>query len=324
MGNEELRENQRVKNQLSNSKASNSDLSQNPGHSEPMYSVNDYAKRIIELENQIRRLQEKKTEFQAEAQEKEKVIERELAETKGLLRTKMQALKAANMELAEKTQMMLAIKTNLEAKSLELSNIEKGQNRVISDIQKKLNEKTEQVITLEVELKETKNILATIEDEYSIKLQNSRTMIENLQTERETLLTQIAKLQDVIHQTEEEIKEIETSHLEIQDQLKREIKRTEERAGQMTEDLTRETEGTLTRDRHIRVVLQQTELGRILLFLVDYFANTKKKSLDLGTLSTEVGIPPIICRTHLRHLHELSVCEFNEVTREIKLIKTTD
>ncbi|MCK5611441.1 hypothetical protein KAR91_56750, partial [Candidatus Pacearchaeota archaeon] len=72
---------------------------------------------------------------------------------------------------------------------------------------------------------------------------------------------------------------------------------------------------------HIRVVLQQTELGRILLFLVDYFENTKKKTLALGTLSTEVGIPPIICRTHLRHLHELDVCEFNEVSREIRLIR---
>ncbi|UCG89928.1 MAG: hypothetical protein JSU57_05555 [Candidatus Heimdallarchaeota archaeon] len=249
------------------------------------------------------------------------VIERELAETKASLQAKIQALETTNAELAEKTQTLIAIKSNFAAKNKEFSNLKEEFELIKSESQKNLQEKTEQIIALEVELKETKNVLATIEEKYSTKLQNKQTTIDGLQAERESYLTQIAKLQEVINQTEEEIKEIEASHLEIQDQLSLEIKRTEERAGQMREDLTRETRGTLARDRHIRVVLQQTELGRILLFLVDYFENTKKRSLALGTLSTEVGIPPIICRTHLRHLHELAVCDFNEVSREIKLIR---
>ncbi|MFX0207159.1 MAG: hypothetical protein ACFFDT_14310, partial [Candidatus Hodarchaeota archaeon] len=159
--------------------------------------------------------------------------------------------------------------------------------------------------------------------EYEDKMQKSQSTIEVLQTEKEAYLSQIDKMQDLIHQTEEEIKEIEASHLEVQDQLKLEIKRMEDKTGQMREDLARESTGTLARDRHIRVVLQQSELGRILLYLVDYFENTKKQYLALDTLSNEIGVPPIICRTHLRHLHELAVCEFNEVTREIKLIKRT-
>ena len=181
-----------------------------------------------------------------------------------------------------------------------------------ANFREKIEEKTEESINLELELKETKNLLAT-----------AQTTIETLKPEREAYLSQISKLQDVLQQTEEEIKEIEESHLEVQDQLHKEISRTEERAGQMREDLKRETRGNLARDRHIRVVLQQSELGRILLYLVDYFENTQKRSLALGTLSTEVGIAPIICRTHLRHLHELAVCNFNEMSREINLIKKT-
>ncbi len=294
MVNEEFRQNQGSdhQKQLDPSESSRSESSQ----------------RIEQLETQLATFQ---------------VIERELAETKASLKAKTQALEATKAELSEKTQTLIAIKTSFESKSKEYSNLEKELEFIKFESQKVLQEKTEQMIALEVELKETKNILATIEQKFQTKLQNTQTTIEGLQTERESYLDQIAKLQDVIHQTEEEIKEIEASHLEVQDQLKLEIKRTEERAGQMTETLKRETRGTLARDRHIRVVLQQSELGRILLFLVDYFENTKKKSLALGTLSTEVGIPPIICRTHIRHLHELAVCEFNEVSREIKLIRRT-
>ncbi|MFX1285500.1 MAG: hypothetical protein ACFFB5_17815 [Promethearchaeota archaeon] len=292
MGNEEYRQNQGPdqQKQLDPSKSSNIGSSQ----------------RIKQLETQLANYQ---------------VLERELAETKASLTAKIQALERANAELAEKTQILVAIKTNFGATSKEFSNLKKELELVKSESQKNLEEKTEQMIALEVELKETKNILETIEEKYKTKLQNSQTTIEGLQAERETYLAQIAKLQDVINQTEEEIKEIEASHLEVQDQLKLEIKRTEERAGRISEDLERETRGTLARDRHIRVVLQQTELGRILLFLVDYFEDTKKRTLNLGTLSTEVGIPPIICRTHLRHLHELGVCNFNEVSREIELIR---
>lgn len=294
MGNEEFRQNQGSdhQKQLDPSESSRSESSQ----------------RIEQLETQLATFQ---------------VIERELAETKASLKAKTQALEVTKAELSEKTQTLIAIKTSFESKSREYSNLEKELQFIKFESQKVLQEKTEQMIALEVELKETKNVLATIEQKFKINLQNAQTTIEGLQTERESYLYQIAKLQDIIHHTEEEIKEIEASHLEVQDQLKLEIKRTEERAGQMTETLKRETRGTLARDRHIRVVLQQSELGRILLFLVDYFENTKKKSLALGTLSTEIGIPPIICRTHLRHLHELAVCEFNEISREIKLIRRT-
>lgn len=213
-----------------------------------------------------------------------------------LLLEKAQALEEAQNELTEKSEILRVIKTDLEAQTRKVTFLETELKRLKAEFHEQLNEKMEQIISIEVELKDT-------------------------QAEKEVFLTQIAKLQDVIHQTEEEIKEIEANHLEIEEQLRLEIKRTEERAGQMSKDLERETTGVLARDRHIRVVLQQTELGRILLFIVDYFENTKKKSLALETLSDEVGIPLIICRTHLRHLHELAVCDFNELTREIKLIK---
>ena len=132
---------------------------------------------------------------------------------------------------------------------------------------------------------------------------------------------QIAKFQDIIQSTEEEIREIEENHLEIQEQLKLEIKRTEDRAGRISADLSRETSGSLARNRHIRAVLEESDIGRVVLFIVDYFEDTKKRTLDLQTLSSELGMTPIIARSHVRNLHGLDVCEFNEVTREIKLIK---
>lgn len=227
-------------------------------------------------------------------------------------------------ELREKTQSVTNLKNEIEAKNVELINLEEKLNQMKFESQKHLREKSEQIVSLELEIQDMKNDLITAKEkiqEYEANIGKSQALIESLQGEKEAYLDQIAKMQDVIQQTEEDIKEIEASHLEVQDQLRLEIKRMEDRTGQMREDLVRESTGTLARDRHIRVVLQQSELGRILLYLVDYFENTKKKSLALDTLSTEVRIPPIICRTHLRHLHELAVCEFNEVTREIKLIK---
>ncbi|UCE13341.1 MAG: hypothetical protein JSV04_14295 [Candidatus Heimdallarchaeota archaeon] len=254
-----------------------------------------------------------------------------LHESDALALEKTQALEVAQNELTEKTEVIRVIKTDLEAQTRKVTYLEAEMKRLKTEFQEQLNEKMEQIISIEVELKDTKDLLSTIEgrnQELEAKEKETKKIVEGLQktvedahTEKKAFLTQIAKLQDVIHQTEEEIKEIETNHLEIEEQLRLEIKRTEERAGQMSADLERETTGVLARDRHIRVVLQQTELGRILLFIVDYFENTKKRSLALETLSDEVGVPLIICRTHLRHLHELAVCDFNELTREIKLIK---
>lgn len=288
--------------------------------SEPSYSVNlpvstsspvvNHSKEIQDLQNQLQQLQDQLASYQTETHEKEKRIAEEFAGMKALLLEKTQTLETANTELAEKNQAMNAIKIEFVAQNEKVSNLEKELKLVKNESREKILEKTEQAINLEVELKETDNLLKTAEEKS-----------QEYEIEKEAYLTQIEKLQDIIQQTEEEIKEIEASHLEVQDQLRHEISRTDERAGQMREDLKRETKGTLARDRHIRVVLQQTELGRILLYLVDYFENTKKKTLVLGTLSTEVGIPPIICRTHLRHLHELAVCDFNEVSREIRLIR---
>ena len=254
------------------------------------------------------------------------------------------ALNDVNAELTEKTQAFETAQKELSelTQALDQAQVElKELTTALETTEEELVEKSQSLDMSSIELTGTTQNLEIIDDELSsfqeelkethkkvqkseAKLLTSQKTIETLQIERDTYLAQIAKLQEVIHQTEEDIKEIESSHLEIQDQLHLEIERAEARVDQMHEDLKRETKGTLARDRHIRVVLQQTELGRILLFLVDYFENTKKKSLALDTLSTEVGISPIICRSHLRHLHELAVCDYNAVTREIKLIKKVD
>ena len=274
--------------------------------SETLSIANDRSKEIQKLHDQIQQLQNQLATFQ----EREKKLQQDLSK--------------ASSSLNEKSQSVTELSNEIEAKNEKLSNLEEKLSQIKVESQKQLREKSKQIVTSELEIQEIRNKLISAEEnikDYEAKLHKSQAALESLQGEKEAYLNQIEKMQDLIHQTEEEIKEIEASHLEVQDQLKLEIKRMEDRTGQMREDLARESTGTLARDRHIRVVLQQSELGRILLYLVDYFENPKKKALALDTVSTEVGIPPIICRTHLRHLHELAVCEFNEVTREIKLVK---
>jgi chromosome segregation ATPase len=303
MGNEEFRRNKFSDQQKPVGSSESTD-------SETLSKINDHSKEIQKLQEQILQLQDQLTKFQVESQERENKLKMELSETKS--------------SLGEKTQSVTILMNELDQKKVELINLEERLNHYKSESQKQLQERSEQIVTMELEIQEMKNNLTTAKEkiqEYEKKIQKSQSTISGLQSEKEAFLNQISKMQDLIQQTEEEIKEIEASHLEVQDQLKLEIKRMEDRTGQMREDLARESTGTLARDRHIRVVLQQSELGRTLLYLVDYFENTKKRYLLLDTLSTEVGIPPIICRTHLRHLHELAVCEFNEVTREIRLTK---
>ncbi|UCG04069.1 MAG: hypothetical protein JSW11_08790 [Candidatus Heimdallarchaeota archaeon] len=307
MGNEEFRQNE----------YSNQQKQLESTGSESPSTTDNQSNKIQKLQDQVQQLQDQLAIYETEFQKREEELKKELKE-------KTEAFDRLNVEMNDKTQSMVALSNEIEGKNEKLINLEERLNQIKSESQKQINEKSEQLITMELELREIKNELSVTREktqEYKAALQKTQTMIDGLQGEKEAYLSQIAKMQDVIQQTEEEIKEIEVSHLEVQDQLKLEISRMEERTGQMREDLVRESTGTLARDRHIRVVLQQSELGRILLFLVDYFENTKKKSLALDTLSTEVGIPPIICRTHLRHLHELAVCDFNEVTREIRLIK---
>ncbi|MFW9906611.1 MAG: hypothetical protein ACFFFH_20050, partial [Candidatus Thorarchaeota archaeon] len=267
--------------------------------SETLSITNDHSKEIQKLQDRILQLQDQLATYKTKSQERENQLEIKLSETNSLLK-------------------------ELETKKEELINLDEKLKQFKSESQRQLKEKSEQIVAMELEIQEMKNNLIIAKEkiqEYEDKIQKSQSTIEILQSEKEAYLSQIEKMQDLIQQTEEEIKEIEANHLEVQDQLKLEIKRMEDRTGQMREDLARESTGTLARDRHIRVVLQQSELGRILLYLVDYFEDTKKQFLHLDTLSFEVGIPPIICRTHLRHLHELAVCEFNEVSREVKLIK---
>ncbi|MFX0184187.1 MAG: hypothetical protein ACFE95_13975 [Candidatus Hodarchaeota archaeon] len=186
---------------------------------------------------------------------------------------------------------------------------------LIINLQNQLINSKQEAQTLKAELEPLK---VTLEHQNNI-IETQKKIVEDLQFERQTYIAQIAKLQEVIEQTENEIDEIEADHLEIQNQLRLEIERLEERAGQISEDLTRDAKGKLARDRHIRAFLGETDLGRILLYIIDYFENSKKRSLDLGIMASELGITPIIARRSLRHLFELGVCDFNEVSREIRL-----
>ncbi|MCK4848413.1 MAG: hypothetical protein KAT16_05275 [Candidatus Heimdallarchaeota archaeon] len=225
----------------------------------------------------------------------------------------------------------------LEEKKTIITDLREEIDRIKQDHQLKIQEEISNSTNLEKQLQESRDVLANIKSD----LHNQEARVESLTPEKQSLekeleeitkalqekdsmidsyLTQISKLQQLLQDTETDIQEIEEGHLAIQKQLQMEIKRTEERVGQISDDYNRDTQSTIVRDKNIRTVLKETEMGKIMLFIVDYFENARKKSLKLETLATELNYAPIIARSHLRNLHALGVIKFHEVAREIKLV----
>lgn len=225
----------------------------------------------------------------------------------------------------------------LEEKNTIITHLREEIDRIKHDYHLKIQEEISNSTNLEKQLQESRDVLANIKSD----LHNQEARVESLTPEKQSLekeleeitkalqekdsmidsyLIQINKLQQLLQDTETDIQEIEEGHLAIQKQLQMEIKRTEARVGQISDDYNRDTQSTIVRDKNIRTVLKETEMGEIMLFIVDYFENARKKSLKLETLASELNYAPIIARSHLRNLHALGVIKFHEVAREIKLV----
>lgn len=266
----------------------------------------DQPSEIKELKEQLEKLKNQFSIHQDETKEKESFLEERLAELQSKLTESVKSHESEKQEFEEQKQLIVQKESELKELDDHIKNLEEQ----LSNTKLKISEIEIQNQEIEKKVQESQ---ATVE---KLQLENT-----DINQEKMAYLDQITKLQEFIQTTEEEIKEIEAGHHEIEEQLKLEIKRTEDRAGQISEDFNRETTGSVARNRHIRTVLQESEIGKVVLFIVDYFENSKKRALDLQTLASEVGMTPIIVRSHMRNLHGLGVCNFNEVTREIKLIK---
>ena len=235
-----------------------------------------------------------------------------------------------------------SLKKELNDKTIIIADLREELQRIQSESQLKLEEEIANSTNLEKQLQESRDLrtdmkaaLQAQEEKVNYlesqsaeneglgrKFEELNKVLEEKDSMMQNYLMQIAKLQEVLQQTENEIDGIESSHLEIQEQLQQEIQRAEDRAGQISDDKSRESQNVLSRDQHIRTVLAETEIGKITLYIVDYFANTRKKrALALETLASELKLAPIMVRTHLRNLHALGVCKFDEVSKEIKLTK---
>lgn len=222
-------------------------------------------------------------------------------------------------------------------KDIIIADLREEITRIKKDLQEQLQQERANSTELEKQLQESRDLIANVKmtsqtqdsrvsnlindnEEMKKSLEEQKHMLEEKDSTIESYLMQISKLQQLIQDTENEIMDIENKHVEIQNQLREEIKRGDERVGQISEDLSRESKSTKARDKHIRTVLSESEIGKITLYLVDYFENSRKKAISLDTLASELKLPPIIVRSHLRHLHGLEVCKFSEVKREVKLI----
>jgi len=225
----------------------------------------------------------------------------------------------------------------LNDKKIIIADLKSELDRIKQEFHLKTQEEISNSTNLEKQLQESSDVLANIKSD----LHTQEVRVESLTTEKQSLemeleeltkaiqekdtmidsyLAQISKLQQLLQDTENDIQDIEAGHLAIQSQLQSEIKRTEERVGQISDDYNRDTQSTIVRDKNIRTVLNETEMGKIMLYIVDYFAIARKRALALETLSSELNVAPIIARSHLRNLHALGVISFHEVTREIKLV----
>ncbi len=227
---------------------------------------------------------------------------------------------------------------DLDEKDIIINDLREEIERMKNKSQSKLNEAFGDSTNLEKQLQESQDVLCNVKSDLQTEKAKSEVLIaEKADLEKqieemtaiinqkestdESYLQQIAKMQQLLQDTEQEIESIEAGHIAIQNQLQEEIKRTEDRYGQVSEDLTRESSSTHAQDILIRTVLQETELGKITMFIVDYFENPKRKVLARETIATELQIAPIIIRSHLRLLHGLGVLAFNEVSGEVKLVR---
>lgn len=226
----------------------------------------------------------------------------------------------------------------LNEKDIIINDLREEIKRMKDQSKLKLNEAFGDSTNLEKQLQESQDVLTTVKTDFQTEKAKSETLAAEKQelekqiremTETlmqkdsiaESYLQQIAKLQQLLEDTENEIEGIEANHLAIQRQLEEEIKRMDDQFGQVSEDLSRESSSSHAQDILIRTVLQESELGKITMFIVDYFENSKKRSLARETIALELQLAPIIIRSHLRLLHGLGVCSFNEVSGEIKLIR---
>ena len=231
-----------------------------------------------------------------------------------------------------------SLKKELNRKEIIVADLRDELQKIQTDSQLRLQEEIAGRTNLEKQLQESQDLqtdlkndlraqetrakkLNDINQEVERKLEEMTQELSVKEREIEDYLKQIAQLNEVMAQQQKEIDEIENTHLEIQTQLQQEIQRTEDRVGQISSDFSRESKSTLSRDQHIRTVMSETDIGKITLYLVDYFENPGKKALALETLASELKLAPIMVRTHLRELHALEVCQFNEVTKEIKLVQ---
>jgi chromosome segregation ATPase len=224
----------------------------------------------------------------------------------------------------------------LNEKNTIITDLREELDRVTQEYQLKIQEEISNSTNLEKQLQESRDVLAnfktdlhtqearvesltTEKQSLEIELEGIRKSLQDKDTMIDSYLTQISKLQLVLQDTENDFKEMEAGHLAIQKQLQMEIERTEDRVGQISDEYDRDTQSTIVKDKNIRTVLNETEMGKIMLYIVDYFAKARK-ALALGTLSSELNIAPIIARSHLRNLDALGVIKFHEVTKEIKLV----
>ena len=193
-----------------------------------------------------------------------------------------------------------------------------------TNLEKQLQDSQDVLTGVKTDLQAEKaksELLASENQELEKQIEELTDVIKQKDVTAESYLQQVAKMQQLLQDTENEIEDIEAGHRAKQKILEEEIQRTEDRFGQVTEDLSRESIGTHAQDILIRTVLQETELGKVTMFIVDYFENPKRKLLPIATIVSELGLFQIRIRTHLRNLHGLGVIVFNESRGEVKPVK---
>jgi len=262
------------------------------------------------LETKIITLEAKIETLQKRLKEREEYFQHQLAKKESELSKKTFTIETLESDLEQKSTLYDELKKQLEV-------FKSGEQDRITILENQINELRYSLTNAELKREglERKSISLNATIESQTKL------IENLKSENKNLFGQISKLQELIQNTENEIEIIESEHIEKQTLLEQELKRQAERESQIDLTLSREKAGALARDKHLRTVLNESELGKITLYIVDYFTNTKKKVLAFETLCMELDIAPVIARSHLRNLHGLGVCEFDEIAREIRLMK---
>ncbi|MFW9993682.1 MAG: hypothetical protein ACFFD4_16670 [Candidatus Odinarchaeota archaeon] len=274
--------------------------------------VTELSKSMEEISGGIKEISDEKMNL---VTEDIKALNKELFQSKnqlGILKMDVKDIASVNKSIAVLRARMDTLDDDKAAFESRLQDQESNLRKGTGDI-------NQQVIDLKEELMKTKkqlvDVLGLKSDFDSLKFtvdQMKSTLKEEVISERDE---HIANLSQTIRQLEASRNTISKELAEVRAERDRIQNRLIEVEREFSSFKTK-SEPDLIKNTHIRTVLRQTEMGKILLELMKVSPNTIK----LETLSDRVGVASVIVKTAVNAMHDMRLVRYEPGSREVRLL----